>query len=152
VRESDVLHFELRDDDGTFGGSELIGAVDIRGGIPSEARSGANWNVRLEGGAQLVLTTHPPLAKLGMGVIYEYRHEALVIVEVRQAGPAANAGLRVGDRVVRINGRAVGQMAEMEVRQAMDRSTMSEVTLSIERAGAAGEELVIRADALYLGR
>jgi hypothetical protein len=152
VRDSDVLRVELREDDGALSPSELVGLIEVRGGVPSEARNGGRWSVRLEGGATVQLSSRPPRARLGMGVTYEYRTESLVVVEVAEAGPASSAGLRAGDRIVRINGAPVAGMSELDARQAMDRAMMRDVALAVERAGAPATELTIRSDALYNGR
>jgi hypothetical protein len=152
VRETDTLRVELREDDGALAPSELVGLREFRGTIPGEARNGGGWSIRLEGGATVVLSSRAPHPRLGMGVTFEYRTDYLVLVEVAEAGPAGAAGLRAGDRVTRINGTPVSNLAEIDVRQAMDRAMMREVSLVIERAGAPAFEATVRSDALYNGR
>ncbi len=152
VREGDVLRIELRDDDGALVPSDFVGAIDFRGVVPAEARGGGTWAVRLEGGASVVLTSRTPTAHLGMGVTYEYRIESLVAVTVAEAGPAWAAGLRPGDRITRIHGTPIANLSELDVRQALDRATMREVSLVVERTGAPPFEAIIRVDALYDGR
>ncbi len=152
VREGDSLRIELRDDDGALVLSDFVGGIDYRGVIPPEARNGGSWAVRLEGGATIVLSSRPPIARLGMGITYEYRIESLVVVEVAEAGPAWTAGIRPGDTITRINGTPVANLSELDVRQALDRATLREVSLVASRAGAAPVEAIVRVDALYEGR
>lgn len=152
VRPEDRFRVELRDDDGALVPSEFVGMVELRGGVPSEARDAGRWQLRLEGGAMVFLSSRPPRARLGMGVTFEYRIDSAVLVEVSEAGPANTAGLRAGDRIVRINGTEVSRMSELEVRQALDRVMMSDVSLAIERSGSAAFEATVRSDALYNGR
>ncbi|MDP3279218.1 MAG: PDZ domain-containing protein [Deltaproteobacteria bacterium] len=152
VRSTDVLSLELRDDDGALSPGDLVGSFEIRGGVPAEARNGGVWSVRLEGGAQLELTSHTPRARIGMGVTYEYRTDYLVVIAVAEAGPAYTAGLRVGDRIERINARPMNQLSEADVRQEMDRGTMRDVSLGVTRAGSQPQEFTVRPDALYEGR
>ncbi len=152
VRPEDTLRVELRDDDGALAPSDFVGMVELRGGVPSEARDAGRWQLRLEGGATVFLSSRPPRARLGMGVTFEYRIDYAVLVEVSEASPAASAGLRVGDRILRVNGTDVSRLSELEVRQALDRVMMSDVTLAIQRSGSAAFEATGRSDALYNGR
>lgn len=152
VRNEGVLRIELRDDDGPLAPSDFVGMVEVRGGVPSEARDAARWPLRLEGGATVVLSDRAPEPRIGMGVTFEYRIDSVSIVNVAEAGPANTAGLRAGDRVVRINGTPVSNLSEIEVRQAFDRVMMNDVTLAVERSGSPAFEAVVRSDALYPGR
>lgn len=152
VRAEDTLRVELREDDGPLAPSELVGLTEVRGGVPSEARDAGRWQLRLEGGAVVVLSSRPPRPRLGMGVTFEYRIDSAVIVELVEASPAAAAGLRAGDRIVRINGTPVSTMSELDVRQGLDRAMMRDVTVTVERPGTAPFDAVVRTDALYDGR
>ncbi|MFO0557070.1 MAG: PDZ domain-containing protein [Polyangiales bacterium] len=152
VRNSDVFRVELRDDDGPLAPADFVGMTEVRDGVPSEARDSSQWTLRLEGGATVVLSSHPPEPRIGMGVTFEYRIDYVSLVSVAEAGPANTAGLRAGDRVVRINGTAVSAMSELQVRQAFDRVMMQDLTVAVERSGSAAFEATVRSDALYNGR
>lgn len=148
VRDSDVLRFELRDHDPVF--HDFIAMGETRG-VPSDARNGGNWNVRLEGGTMLELQATPPPPHIGMGVTYEYRTDQLRVVSVEEAGPAFAGGLRAGDTITTINGRPVSALSETEVRTALDRAVSQDVTLVAQRNGS-NSEVVVRRDAVYLVR
>lgn len=149
VRDSDRLRVELRDDDGwSF---DPVGIQDMHG-VPSEARNGGVWLIRLEGGSVVELRATPPPPRLGMGVTYEYRGDALWVVSVEEAGPAYAAGLRPGDRIGSIQGRPVGAMSELEARDAMDRGAMTDVSLTVIRGNGRPMEITVRRDALYPSR
>jgi hypothetical protein len=149
VRDGDTLRVEFRDDDGLS--YDPIGVGEVRG-IPSDARNGGVWLMRLEGRPVVELRATPPPPQLGMGVTYEYRGDALLVTEVQQAGPAYAAGLRVGDRITAIQGRPVSAMGELEVRQAMDRGSMGDVSLVVARDRGAPTEMTVRRDAVYPAR
>lgn len=151
IRNADVFRVELRDDDGPLAPADFVGMTEVRGGIPSEARDSSQWTLRLEGGASVVLSVRAPEPRIGMGVTFEYRVEHVLLVSVAEAGPAYLAGLRPGDRIVRINGTPVSAMSELQVRQAFDRVMMQDITVTVERSGTAAFEATVRSDALYNG-
>jgi hypothetical protein len=149
IEPTDRIHIELRDDDGLS--SDVIGVYDGRG-LPPEARGG-EWLMRFERGASLTLSVGTPTPHLGMGVRYEVHSDRLVVLSVEYGSAARVAGLRVGDRILAINGRAISSSSEGEVRQGMDRNATQDVSLTVQHEGAtATEQLTIRRDALYPSR
>jgi C-terminal processing protease CtpA/Prc len=139
----------LRDDDGIT--SDVVGVYDVRG-LPAEARGG-QWVLRFERGASLTLSVGPPTPRLGMGVRFEVHGDRLVVLSVEYGSSARVAGLRAGDRIVAINGRAISSMTEGEARQGLDRGAMQDVSLTVQHEGSASTEpLTIRRDALYPSR
>lgn len=149
ISDQDQLRVELRDRDSLD--SELVGLTEFRG-VPEYARGGGLWTIRLEGGATVELQSAPPPPRIGMGVTYEYRGSTLGIVAVEQTGPAYEAGVRAGDWVTAINGRSVAAMSELDVRNAMDRGSITDVTLLVDHANGVRTEMVIRRNAVYPAR
>jgi hypothetical protein len=145
VSDTDQLRFEMRDDDGF--GSDLIGIAEERG-VPIDARNGGNWTVRLEGGASVSLRSTPPPPQLGMGVTFDFENDNLGVLALEEAGPGYRAGLRVGDHITSIGGRAVGTLGEIGSRQAMDRNAMEPVELGVTR-GAGHMTITVARDAVY---
>lgn len=149
LRDNDEIRVELRDDDGL--GSDPVG-IGIARGVPSDARNGGVWMMRLEGGPVVSLRTVPPPPQLGMGLTYEFRDDALYVVAIEEASPARAAGLRPGDRIVAVDGRAVAQLGETGARQALDRNTMQDVTLRVVRGRGSTDEVTVRRGAVYPAR
>ncbi len=150
IEPSDALRVELRDDDGLT--SDVVGLASSRG-IPGEAHGGGQWVLHFEAGAVLTLSITPPPPRLGMGLSFEYHSDRLVVLSLEFASAARTAGLRVGDRIVAVNGRAVSAMTENEARDALNRNGMSDVTLSVQHEGrSTTEDITVRRDALYPSR
>lgn len=60
------------------------------------------------------------------------RFEAPVVGAVRPASPAANAGMRAGDHVVRIDGSTVSTFADLQIAAAMSKPNQS-LDMTVER-------------------
>jgi len=107
---TEEIRIELWDDDP--GIPEPIGTW--RGqGLPRTALPGADSNLPLEGGAQLLFGVVPAEPLRGTGIEeYEVRGDALVILSMIDRSPAGRAGVRVGDRVTAIDGKTVDELGD----------------------------------------
>ena len=76
----------------------------------------------------------------GIGVYFKPLGEYLLVQGVLPNLPAAKAGLRVGDKIIRIDGAAVASLGQNRVGDAMRGAAGSELTLTYIRAGNAPEE------------
>lgn len=104
------IRIELWDDDP--GVPEPIGTWNGRG-LPRTALPGADSNLTLEGGAQLLFRVVPAEPLRGSGIEeYEVRSNALVILSMVERSPAGRAGVRVGDRVTAIDGKSVDELGD----------------------------------------
>jgi hypothetical protein len=104
------IRIELWDDDP--GVPEPIGTWRGRG-LPRTALPGADSNLNLEGGAQLLFRLEPAEPLRGSGIEeYEVRSDALVILSMIERSPAGRAGVRVGDRVTAIDGKSVAELGD----------------------------------------
>jgi carboxyl-terminal processing protease len=72
----------------------------------------------------------------GIGVTTDTHDGRLVVTAVRPASPAERAGLRVGDRLVEADGKAMAGWTAEETRNALRGPAGSRLTLTIERIGA----------------
>ncbi|MBM3779282.1 MAG: PDZ domain-containing protein [Acidimicrobiia bacterium] len=75
-------------------------------------------------------------AELGLVARFDEAEHALDVVSVQAGGPAASAGLDVGDRIVRINGQLVRTVGEFEAWE--QRRAQSVVGVDVQRAGEPG--------------
>ncbi len=74
----------------------------------------------------------------GVGVSVRVRDGRVVVEEVFEGGAAAEAGLKAGDEIVGVDGRAVGEMALGEVATTMRGRPGTTVVVSV-RSGGEGE-------------
>lgn len=70
---------------------------------------------------------------VGIGASFAWQGEALVVTRVDPAGPADASGLRVGDRVQRIDGRSTLNMPLSEVTERIRGDEGSTVVLTVTR-------------------
>jgi carboxyl-terminal processing protease len=71
----------------------------------------------------------------GLGLEVAVRQGALVVVSPIEGTPAHKAGLKTGDRIVAIDGKATRQMTLTDAVRAMQGPKGSKVTVTIERPG-----------------
>lgn len=143
------LRFELRDDDEAV--SELVSDIEFTG-VPDGAAEGGNVVMQLTRGVSLTLRAGPPSPLVGMGVEYEIHEDYVRVLALDAVCPARTAGIRVGDHVTAIDGRPVADLGEIGVRQAMDRSTLRDVALTVEREGRPAIVVDVHVNAVYLAR
>jgi PDZ domain/C2 domain len=140
---------ELHDEDSAL--DELVAETHFTG-VPSGAMDGSNIVLRLEGGATVAIRASAPQPLLGMGVDYEVHESYLQVLAVEPASPGAAAGLLVGDRVIAVDGHSVESLGEIGARQAMDRASVREVQLTLQREGRPMFVVDVRLDAVYPAR
>lgn len=75
----------------------------------------------------------------GIGITIGMVSGDLYIMSVIEGNPASMAGLRVGDRIVRVDGRKVGKMPIDEVRSLIKGISGSTVRLGVDRPGLRGD-------------
>ena len=121
-------------------------------GVPTGALDGSNILLRLEGPATVSIRSTAPAPMLGMGVEYEVHESYLRVLSVEPASPGAAAGLQVGDRVISIDRQTVESLGEIGARQAMDRASVREVQLTVQREGRPMFVVDVRLDAVYPAR
>jgi serine protease Do len=92
-----------------------------------------NGNGRQNESGKLGLTLEPVTPKVAKQLGLESDHEGLVVTDVDQSGPAAEAGISQGDVILEINRKAVNSVAE--ARSALDSAGDRPILLLISRRG-----------------
>ena len=121
--------------------------ADTKGAFSSRTESGNVGNDVLQnftldfdyGRGEIVFepvagVTPRPFDRAGATVIKE-RADAFKVVAVAAGTPAAEAGLKVDDEIVAVDGNASTQLSGWDFRRAMRQSPQTKVQLSIVRAG-----------------
>lgn len=140
------MRVELWDEDGAF--DDIIGRYEWIG-MPASAMNGGNWLIPMENGAAVRLEANPPAAQVGMGLTYELHEEYALAVDVVPDGPAAHAGIVVGDKITSIDNRSVLDLGEVGTRQGLDRASVREVSLMVVHGSEAPRAVTVRCDAVY---
>jgi hypothetical protein len=126
------VRLELWDRDGV--GADPIGIYEGR--ALSEVFIDSDTTVTLDGGATVTLRLRKPEPRAGTGIAeYELRPSALVVRAVLPNSPAARGGLRDGDRIVAIDGKAVSGMSEAAADSALALASQRASQLTVERDG-----------------
>jgi hypothetical protein len=140
---------ELRDDDGSL--SELVSDIEFTG-IPAGASEGGNVTLRMDGGSVVRLRSTNPPPMLGLGLTYEIHETYARVLAIEEASPARRAGVQHNDKIVSVDGRTVQQMGEVGTRQALDRGSLRDVSLTLQRENRPMFVVDVRLDALYPAR
>jgi hypothetical protein len=82
----------------------------------------------------------PQVELVGIGAVLAPREDALIVGEVMPGGGAAEAGLTMGDGIVRINGRPVVELGFAEAVQQIRGPEGSRLVLGVRRGSAAEVE------------
>lgn len=126
---SQRLRMEVWDKDGMA--SDPIGMYEGR--FLSETILDAETTIKLDSGASVTLRLRKPEPKQGVGIEYELRPSAAVILAVSQHSPAWRARLAPNDRVVAIDGKAITSLAPEEIESALALAAQNQSELSVER-------------------
>ena len=136
------LRFEIWDLDSLQG--DPVGSVRFNG-LPENALPDAIATLRLEGDATLQVRVNIPKPFRGCGILrVEERPSSLVVLAVSEYSPAGRAGIRVGDRVVKIDHMAVGDMGGGRATTALSMTGNHGGELVVE--DAAGHERTVTLD------
>lgn len=121
------LRIELWDYD-TPVSADPMGHAERRG-LPN-ALPGTESRFVLNTGAVVTLMTMAPEPRKGVGVTVELQPDAMKVLSVLPYSPAARAGLKPGDRIVKVGEAPVSQLSE-------DKAA-SELSLAVDRQHALG--------------
>lgn len=145
VTGSNKFRIELWDED--TASADPAGTFTHQG-LPSNALPNARARLSLDNLGTVTITVSAPKPYKGLGVTYEQRSDALVVLAVEAFSPAARAGISVGDRIVAIGESRVEQLtaarAASDLSLAVDRGAV--LTVADQR----GRERQVNLDRGYL--
>jgi hypothetical protein len=106
-------------------------------------------SIECASGASVRLTVAPARPKQGLGLYYELRTSAVAVTRVIRHSPAAWAGIRVGDQIVAIQGRAVKTMEDGEAQSLINAHSRMGLQLQIQPANGPQRKLLLKEGAMY---
>lgn len=122
--------------------------VKVVRSIHAEAHAGL-LGIECDSGARVTLTVEPAHAKLGLGLSYEFRTESVYVTRVPVESPAARVGLKVGEQIVRIQGKDVKGLDEGEARSLINANAPTGVMLTVRRADGSVADLQLKDGPIY---
>jgi membrane-associated protease RseP (regulator of RpoE activity) len=103
-----------------------------------------------DSGASVVVAVTEPKAKIGIGLYYEIRGKEAYVTRVIAASPAGRAGLRAGDRIATVRGRAVSTLTKGELESILNSSAKAGFDLEVVSAeGGQTRKVELRDEAMY---
>lgn len=117
--------------------------------LHAEVSTDAPVQINCNSGAELRLIAEPAHGRLGIGLFYELRREEVVVTRVLRESPAARAGLRRGDQLLKIQGKAVKTMAEGEAQSQINANAATGISLLVRKLDKSEQELTLKEGAIY---
>jgi hypothetical protein len=105
--------------------------------------------VETDSGVRVRLAIEPAHGILGYGFYYELRTYDVFVTRVFEESPAARAGIRAGDQLLAIEGRAVRAMTEDQVRSALNTPRMGPLRLTVRHQDGAEVSIKLAEGAIY---
>jgi hypothetical protein len=106
-------------------------------------------DVECESGARVRLIVEPARAKMGLGFWYELRNDEVWITRTIQHSPAARAGLRAGDQILKIQGREVRGMDDGQPRSLINTNSRTGLDLLVRHADGRTETVKLMEGPIY---
>lgn len=141
------FRLELWDDDAAS--SDPAGAIS-RSGLPETARPDALAHLNLDNTGTVTIVVSNPTPSKGLGVQYEQRSDALVVLEIEPFSPAARAGIKIGERVVGIGEARVSSLAAAKAASELSLSADRGATLQVQDVRGKEREVTLDRDYLWL--
>jgi hypothetical protein len=147
IEETDRLRVELWDSNPL--NDHPIGVKDLAGDLMNPGDSG-EIDVECESGAHVRLAMEPAHALFGLGFFYELRtNDAAFVTRTYEESPASRAGIKAGDEILKIGGRAVTQMKEGELQSALNTTHPGGLVLQLRHPDRSEVEIELKEGAVY---
>lgn len=102
-----------------------------------------------DSGAQVVLRVEPAHARFGLGFWYQIRPKSVLITRVMKYSPAARDGLREGDKIVSIQGKAISSLRPAQVKGLINANAQRGVNVTIRHANGSTNDALLGDGPVY---
>jgi hypothetical protein len=116
----------------------------------ADSVSSGGVEVYCDSGARMSLSVEPAHAKLGVGLYYELRSQAVYVTRVLSESPASRAGVRRGDKVLKIMGKDVAAMEEGEARSLINSKAQLGLKLRLQHEDGSFADVTLSEGPIYL--
>jgi len=123
--------------------------VESINNILAEASNEQNLELRCDSGANIELTVQPAHAKFGIGLYYELRTYDIFVTRVVGESPAARAGLKRGDQILKIQGKVVKDLDVESARSLINSHVSSGVTLAVRHVSGGVDDITLKDGPMY---
>ncbi len=117
--------------------------------LHEQAAPGERIEINCDSGAYIELTAEPARGKIGLGMYYEIRTDAVFVARVLRESPAARAGVNRGDQIVSIMGEPTKGMAEGRVRSLMNSNGATGLALKLRSKDKSEREVELKDGPVY---
>jgi hypothetical protein len=119
-------------------GFKDIGSMDESVDISGEA------DIECDSGAHVRIAFEPAHARLGLGFYYELRIGEVFVTRVYEESPAGRAGIKPGDQIVALDGKAVSSLKSPEIQSLLNTPHATPFPMRV-RHKVDGQEVAVQA-------
>jgi len=141
------FRLELWDDDAA---SADPAGVLLRSGLPETALPNAVTHLNLDNLAVVTVTISDAAVFKGVGIEFEQRSDALVVLQVEPFSPAARAGIKPGERIVAIGSSRVEALGPARAASDLSMGADRGSTLTVMDGNGKEREATLDRDFLWL--
>jgi hypothetical protein len=140
IKKGDHFRVELWDSNTIS--DHPIGVKDV-GSLDDSVDVSGEADIECDSGAQVRVAFEPPHARLGLGFYYELRIGEVFVTRVYEESPAGRAGIKPGDQILALDGKAVSGLKSSEIQSLLNTPHASPVAMSVRHKD--GQELAAQA-------
>jgi hypothetical protein len=129
ISEDSVFRVELWDRDSAVS-ADPAGAMTSTG-LPGTALPDATASLSLDNLGSVSIMVSAPRAQQGVGLRFEVRPDALIVLDVEHYSPAARAGILPGERIVAIGPQRVSELGGDEATSDLSLCAERGLTLTV---------------------
>jgi hypothetical protein len=146
IRDTDKFRVEIWDSNPI--NDHPIGVKDL-GSFDEEIKLNGKVEAECDSGASVVIAVEPAHAKVGLGISYELRLHEVFVTQLYDQSPASRAGIRIGDRIMELDGMQVAKMKDGEVQSAFNAPHLTGLNMRVRHKDGTEIALALKEGAIF---
>jgi hypothetical protein len=126
-----------------------IGIKEIGMISEDEVQTASEGGVECDTGARVRVAFEPAHARLGLGFFYELRIGEVYVTRVYEESPAGRAGIKPGDQVLTLDGKAVANLKTVEIQSILNTPHLEGVAMTIQHPHGSSLSLSLKEGSIY---